>query len=460
MPALLMKYRIFLILLLENLKFHGIILRMSNTEGIKITKEKANNGFPRGYLIFTLLFGAVSGIVSSLILKMGISPDRYRPAVNPFYTESVNYPPTGSAIVGTVTFLAMLSIYFFTDCFLGFRLKGFKKAIFVMFSIVLIFTAVEFSMNAWIRKHPPLHRPHPSFLWEVCPHHNGKVNIGGIIGTLKTESHGFRGEEVSMEKPPGTFRIMILGDSSAFGYGVNQDEVFAEVLQKMLRDKYPGKNIEVINGAVMGYTTFSSRNFFLEKGLEFEPDAIIISHNNDPDIDLDADKNRVPPQNLQPLMKLLYKSNIYMAIRREILNRKYGKTPEIYGEIPEEKGVNRVSQDDLRKNLETIMNSADKKGMKILTISMPRNDKVDREEGEPDDLDDELLEYRRIMKEVTVGHKGVFVDILKEWKEFPSEYLFIDSMHPTAEGHKKIAGELYRVIVTEGWITGKNEHDK
>lgn len=435
------------------MEFPGIIVKMNKKDETKnTTEEKAKGGFSRGYLIFALVFGAAAGIVSSLILKVGFTPDRYRPAVNPFYTESVNYPPSGSASVGIIAFLAMLSIYFLADCFLGFRLKGIKKALFVLVSVFLVFVAVEVSMNTYIRKHPPLHRPHPSSLWEVYPHHNDRINIGGIIGTLKTDSHGFRGEEVSLKKPPGTFRIMILGDSSAFGYGVNQDEVFAEVLKKMLREKYPDKKIEVINGAVMGYTTFSTRNFFLEKGVKFEPDAIIISHNNDPDIDLDADKNRVAPQSLQPLMKLLYKSNVYMAVRREILNRKYGKTPEIFGEIPEEKGVNRVSADDLSKNLQAIMDEADKRGIKILTISMPRNEKIDREEGEPDDLDDELVQYRGIMKEVTEKHKGIFTDILKEWKNLPPDRLFIDSMHPTAEGHRKIAGELFRVIVGEGWI--------
>lgn len=413
------------------------------------TEIKTKNKFSYRYLIFALVFFVAAVVVSGYIFKTGFTPDRYRPSVNPFYTESVNYPPAGSASLGVIAFLAMLSLYFFADCFLGFRLNGRKKVLFTLISVIIIFFVVEISMNQYSQKHLLLHKPHPSFLWEVCPGHNGRINIGGAIVFLSTDSYGFRSGEVSLKKPPGAYRIMILGDSSAFGYGVNQDEVFATVLQNMLQRKYPAVKIEVINAAVMGYTTFSTRNFFLEKGVKFEPDVIIISHNNDPDIDLDADKNRANPRSLQPVMKLLYKSNIYMAARREILNRRYARTPGIYGEIPEEKGVNRVSPDDLKTNLDTIMSEADRRGMKILTISMPRNEIFDREEGEADDLDDELIKYRDIMKEVTLNHKGVFVDILNKWKEFPSAYLFIDTMHPTAEGHRKIAEELFRVIETD-----------
>ena len=429
-------------------------------------KSNKNNGksFSKPYLVFVILFAVIAVVTAIIIIKTGFQPDVYKPTVNPFYTENVNYPPKGTEKIGFMFFLAALLVYFIMDCFFGYKLTGWKKNVFIVVSVFVVIFAVEFSMDLYVKKNPPLHKPHPTFLWELYPGKEGKTFIAGKMVTMKINRYGFRGPEIEKKKPSGVYRIMILGDSSAFGFAVNQDEVFASVLQKKLKDEYPAKKIEVVNAAVMGYTTFSTLNFFREKGIEFNPDLIIISHNNDPDFDLDEDKNRVPPKFLQPIMKILYKSKIYMAIRREILNRKYQKTPEIYGKIKPSQGVSRVSPGDLRKNLQAIMDIAKKIDSKILVISMPRNEKFDLiqdEEPVDDDEDgipivydgndepsdfDELSLYRGIMKEVTEKNGGIFVDILNEWKDLPPDPLFIDSMHPTVKGHKKIGDRLFFVI--------------
>ena len=50
----------------------------------------------------------------------------------------------------------------------------------------------------------------------------------------KINSHGFRDEETTHEKPKGTFRIALLGDSRTFGYGVNLDDHFSLMLERAL----------------------------------------------------------------------------------------------------------------------------------------------------------------------------------------------------------------------------------
>ena len=434
-----------------------------------MTEKTKKLSFSLPYLIFIILFTITAVIITGVILKSGNHHWCCKPAVNTYYIENISYPPMGAEKVGSIALLWGLIIFFIVDCFFADRLRKKKRILFVAISILFILSSTELSMSLYIRKKPPLHRPHPTFLWEVSPGINRKIFIVDDI-TVKTNKYGFRGPEIEKNKPDGVFRIMILGDSSAFGFAVNQDEVFASILQRKLQKKYPDKKIEVVNAAVMGYTTFSSLNFFREKGQRFNPDAIIISHNNDPDMDLDEDKNRVPPKYLQPLMKILYRSNIYMAIRREILNREYKNTPEIYKKISDGQGSRRVSPDDFGDNLQKIMDLAKKKGIKVIVVSMPRNDwihlKQDPKEDEEDKDDDEdedasivkdhddgppgpweLVLYRGIMKEVTLKNGGTFVDMLYEWRDLPAESLFLDVMHPTKEGHEKIADRLYKVFV-------------
>ena len=88
-------------------------------------------------------------------------------------------------------------------------------------------------------------------------------------------SQGFRDDEVSVPKPAGTFRVLVLGDSVAYGSAVPRGETFANLLEAELRRELPGA--EVVNAGVMGYTPYNELQFYLTKGRLFEPDLVIVA---------------------------------------------------------------------------------------------------------------------------------------------------------------------------------------
>ena len=47
---------------------------------------------------------------------------------------------------------------------------------------------------------------------------------------------GYRGAEVTLEKPADTFRIVTIGESTTYGFGVNSNQAYPDVLQDILRD--------------------------------------------------------------------------------------------------------------------------------------------------------------------------------------------------------------------------------
>ncbi len=74
--------------------------------------------------------------------------------------------------------------------------------------------------------------------------------------TIKINSLGLRGGEISIAKPEGTVRILIIGDSATFGAGVEKDEeTIPGRLGKRLKDEPYIENMkfEVINGGIPGY---------------------------------------------------------------------------------------------------------------------------------------------------------------------------------------------------------------
>lgn len=88
------------------------------------------------------------------------------------------------------------------------------------------------------------------------------------------------------EKPTGTYRIAIAGDSIAFGWGVAEADAFPRVLERMLNDapnKHPNvTRYEVINGGTPGWGLPAYYLWLEELGLRFAPDLVIVTFiNND-----------------------------------------------------------------------------------------------------------------------------------------------------------------------------------
>jgi hypothetical protein len=102
----------------------------------------------------------------------------------------------------------------------------------------------------------------------------------------KINSLGFREHETPLQKPPHTFRILVVGDSVSFGIRVNQPYVFSERLEHYLnaRKSNPALTFEVINASVCGWNTFNEVSFIAERGINLQPDLIILQfHPNDLD---------------------------------------------------------------------------------------------------------------------------------------------------------------------------------
>jgi hypothetical protein len=64
--------------------------------------------------------------------------------------------------------------------------------------------------------------------------------------SYKTNSHGFRDLERDYEKRESTTRVLVIGDSVAFGYKVKFENTFSRKLETLL-SQYAKKEIEVLN---------------------------------------------------------------------------------------------------------------------------------------------------------------------------------------------------------------------
>jgi len=104
---------------------------------------------------------------------------------------------------------------------------------------------------------------------------------------IVTNSLGLRCDEPLDRETPGLVRIALLGDSMAFGYGVQQNEDFParmeHELQAALGDEH---TVEVLNFAVSGYSIADELVMLRECALPLHPDLVVLAYClNDPEID-------------------------------------------------------------------------------------------------------------------------------------------------------------------------------
>jgi lysophospholipase L1-like esterase len=118
------------------------------------------------------------------------------------------------------------------------------------------------------RRNPGPFAPNQDFVDLFRPSLPHRIHINSL---------GFRGREFAAEKPPGTYRILCLGDSYTFGDYVNDDETFPADLERKLREMKAGRPIDVVNAGVNGYTITDEAGLAEEKGFSLGPDAIVVA---------------------------------------------------------------------------------------------------------------------------------------------------------------------------------------
>jgi hypothetical protein len=100
---------------------------------------------------------------------------------------------------------------------------------------------------------------------------------------FQTNAFGMHGEPVAIEKPPGTFRIAVLGSSMDMGWGVRYQDTYLNQLEDWLGSHASrlglagARRFEVLNFAVAAYSPMQRLETLRRKALTFQPDLVIYS---------------------------------------------------------------------------------------------------------------------------------------------------------------------------------------
>jgi hypothetical protein len=117
-------------------------------------------------------------------------------------------------------------------------------------------------------------RPHAErrISYELIP--NLDLEFKGAA--VRTNADGFRGPACPRERAPGTLRIVGIGDSVLFGWGVEYEQCFAALLEQLLEEDHPGVDVQFVNTGVPGYNTVMQVETLKAKGLAYQPDLVLV----------------------------------------------------------------------------------------------------------------------------------------------------------------------------------------
>jgi len=147
----------------------------------------------------------------------------------------------------------------------------------------LVFLALPLLVEAGLRIsgaqfEPQLYEPSRERGWTLRPGASGVVS-GETPQRVRINSHGFRDRERDWEKPGGTFRIAVLGNSWTEALQVPLDRTYPGVLETELQGGacFNGRRIEVLNFGVAGYSTGQELLTLQQEVWKYKPDLVILA---------------------------------------------------------------------------------------------------------------------------------------------------------------------------------------
>ena len=315
---------------------------------------------------------------------------------------------------------------------------------------------------------------------------NLSTNFGGVPVTIN--SRGWRDGEYSLKKPAGVSRIMVVGDSVTFGYGVKLEEMFAKLLERGLNSRGPGR-YEVISLGGAGGNTYSQSRIIKENVAIYDPDLVILAFNlNDILPKIFGRRNATTPRVGRSISRTVLRlrrtldtefrgrSHLYFLLRErmKVLLRKFGiasPTGVPLAAFDMESDSGRAAWRDTSGALLEIADQLDRDKVKFLLAVLPVDmqlspeiaDIYRREYGFV--FDDSLVNGlpQKVVADFARRHGIACLDLLPSFRKDPHEQTFfriyggsIDWNHPNRLGHKIIGEQLKNAVHSLGADTGLN----
>jgi len=273
-----------------------------------------------------------------------------------------------------------------------------------------------------------------------------KPGLRGQLMNVPVELNhlGMRCDDLFEERTSDTLRIVSLGDSTMFGWRVHREESYMEVTRAELQRHFgDSRRVELLNMAVPGYMTVQEVELFLEEGLRYKPDIVVIQ--------FDPNDFYVPYFVLRP--RLFRLDKLYLREVRRLMRGEYAKPEAIAGDgdlslIPEEY---RSLQDwkAFHEAVETLAQSAKGVGARVYAVMLAEDVPMDGSNFESEPKRAARETFQNAGFKIIDTHPPVAEFMLAHGLDFMALCIDSNDKHPNPARHQIMADEIVRVLKSD-----------
>jgi lysophospholipase L1-like esterase len=279
--------------------------------------------------------------------------------------------------------------------------------------------------------------PDPLLLWRSVPRY-------------PYSSQRFKGAEIAVPKPAGTFRIICYGDSNTDGPSFGK--AYATQLGDLLdAEGHEGPRFEVVNAGVGGYSSYQGLLRFNEEVDRFTPDLILVSFGWN-DI---AGAIGHPDKEFAEAGLLPTRDPRVVFVRRLLLNYRFLLVAQhfISGPPPAPEAAvvtsSRVSLTDYEANLREFVAGARRRGIIPVLLTRPHRATPDELHADPS-WRRHVPSYNETVLRVAHETQTLAIDVQRVFEGRPD--MFFDECHLTNPGHRVMAKFLRDSLKAAGYI--------
>jgi lysophospholipase L1-like esterase len=123
--------------------------------------------------------------------------------------------------------------------------------------------------------HPPGMYTEAPWGTSLTPGFSGRLQRTDFDAPFNVNDLGLRGSALP-PRTDSTVRVVALGDSQTFGFGVTDDSTFSVQLERILNAAYPARDVQVVNAGTPGYGTYHQLALLRARWDTLHPDIVLL----------------------------------------------------------------------------------------------------------------------------------------------------------------------------------------